>query len=416
MSIICGTDLSDAGAAATAAAIAIGSLRGDDEVVVAHVIDVDAEDDAARTKLAAEARVKLEEIAARARIGFNVAVRHEIVFGPAVASLTSIADTEGADLIVVGSLGETAEKVIAASAVPVLVVRTAEPFIAWARGARPLRVLVGIDDSLSSDAAIAIVKSLRAKSAIDVVLGTVYYADEAARSFGLPVSSAVDANPEVERLLARDLMRRFGVTTGAGTVTAKPVRGLGRIGDHMIELADAEGADVVLVGTHQKTGIGRLGSVSAVVAHGAKQSVLCVPPTTALGRPDVPRLTIAVVGTDLSAFANRAVPYAYSLAGTSGEVHIVHVREDDPGDQRQLVEQQLLALTPTGNIAATTAHVLVGDDPAELIAETAARVGADVICVASHGRSGFTRALVGSVADRLMRHTRLPVLVLRPKM
>jgi nucleotide-binding universal stress UspA family protein len=37
-----------------------------------------------------------------------------------------------------------------------------------------------------------------------------------------------------------------------------------------------------------------------------------------------------------------------------------------------------------------------------------------VICIASHGRSGLTRALVGSVADRLLRLTRLPVLVLRP--
>ena len=41
-------------------------------------------------------------------------------------------------------------------------------------------------------------------------------------------------------------------------------------------------------------------------------------------------------------------------------------------------------------------------------------IGVDVICISSHGRSGITRALVGSVADRLLRATRLPVLVLRP--
>ena len=97
-----------------------------------------------------------------------------------------------------------------------------------------------------------------------------------------------------------------------------------------------------------------------------------------------------------------------------GEVHIVHIREDEPEDQAAL-ERELLALTPMGATSKTRAHILVGDDPAELIAETAARVGADVVCIASHGRSGLTRALVGSVADRLLRHTRLPVLVLRPK-
>ncbi|MBA3819953.1 MAG: universal stress protein [Deltaproteobacteria bacterium] len=55
-----------------------------------------------------------------------------------------------------------------------------------------------------------------------------------------------------------------------------------------------------------------------------------------------------------------------------------------------------------------------GDDAAVTIAQCAARLGVDVICIASHGRSGISRALVGSVADRLLRATRLPVLVLRP--
>jgi nucleotide-binding universal stress UspA family protein len=36
------------------------------------------------------------------------------------------------------------------------------------------------------------------------------------------------------------------------------------------------------------------------------------------------------------------------------------------------------------------------------------------VCIASHGRSGLSRAIVGSVADRLLRATRVPILVLRP--
>jgi nucleotide-binding universal stress UspA family protein len=58
--------------------------------------------------------------------------------------------------------------------------------------------------------------------------------------------------------------------------------------------------------------------------------------------------------------------------------------------------------------------VVRGDDAATTIAQTAARLGVDQIVIASHGRSGITRALVGSVADRLLRATRKPVLVLRP--
>jgi len=424
MPIVCGSDLSAGSAEATAAAVAIAALRGDDEVVVVHVLGDDARDDRERDRLDAAARAKLDAAAARATEGFAIAVRNVILAGPVVDGLISAAETEGADVIVVAAqkdpssslvrLGSTAERVVAASAVPVLLVRGAAAFVGWAHRERALKVLLGVDDTTACDAAIATLKRLRERSPIDVVLGTVYYADEAARHFGLPVTSAVAADPEVERLLSRDLMRRFGAPIGEGLIKARPIRGLGRIGDHVIELADAEAVDLIVVGTSQKTGLGRLGSVSAVVAHMAPQSVLCVPPTTLVGRTDVPAIGIAVVATDLSPFGNRAVPYGYALVGAAGEVHIVHVCEDQP-EEHAAVERQLTELAPAGISARTRAHVLIGDDPAEIIAETAARVGADVICIASHGRSGITRALVGSVADRLLRQTRLPVLVLRPK-
>jgi nucleotide-binding universal stress UspA family protein len=430
MPIVCGTDLQAGGAAAISAAAALAALREEHELIVVHIVaeeDAGSADDAARSLVGSDARVQLEAQVAKATQGFKLSIRTDILIGPVVAGLISVADTEGAQVIVVAArsqpspavgasrLGSTAERVISAAAVPVLVIRDAAPFVAWAKGERPLRALVAVDDSATADAAVALVKTMRGQRAIDVVLGTAYYADEAARHFGLSVASAVEAHPEVERLLVRDLMRRFGVSSGQGDVVAHPIRALGRIGDHILELADREHADVIVAGTHQKTGLGRLGSVSAVIAHSAKQSVLCVPPTTQVGRPDVPTFAVAVVATDLSAFGNRAVPYAYALVGAKGEVHIVHVREDDPGEQRAALEHQLLALAPSGTIAATRAHILVGDDPAELIAETAARVGGDAVVIASHGRSGITRALVGSVADRLLRHTRLPVLVLRPK-
>jgi nucleotide-binding universal stress UspA family protein len=425
MPIVCGSDLSEGSAEATLAAVAFAALRGEREIVLVHVLpEDDVRNDGERDRLAAAARATLDAAAARATEGFDVTVRTLIVAGAVVDALLSAADTEGADVVVVAAqheppgsaprLGAIADAVVAASAVPVLLVRAAAPLVAWARRERPLKVLLGVDDTSTCDAAINTLKRLRERSPIDVTLGTVYYADEAARHFGLHVESAVDANPEVERLLSRDLMRRFGAPIGEGTVTARPIRGLGRVGDHVIELAEAEAVDLIVLGTHQKTGLGRLGSVSSVVAHLARQSVMCVPPGTAGARADVPSIATAVVATDLSAFANRAVPYAYALVGAAGEVHIVHVREEVP-DDRAALERQLAALAPPGLGGRTRTHVLVGEDPAELVAETAARVGADVICIASHGRSGLSRALVGSVADRLLRETRLPVLVLRPK-
>jgi nucleotide-binding universal stress UspA family protein len=182
----------------------------------------------------------------------------------------------------------------------------------------------------------------------------------------------------------------------------------------MVELAREERVDAIVVGTGQKTGLGRLGSVSSVIVEDAHASVVCVPPHAVVVTQTVPVLQQALVATDLSQFANRAVPYAFALTQPGGEVHLLHVvKEDAELDEAELV-RQLGALTPAGATQAVRAHVVRGEDPAITIAQCAARFGVDVICIASHGRSGLTRALVGSVADRLLRVTRLPVLVLRP--
>lgn len=49
------------------------------------------------------------------------------------------------------------------------------------------------------------------------------------------------------------------------------------------------------------------------------------------------------------------------------------------------------------------------------IAKAATEWGADLIVIGSHGRRGITRALVGSVAEAVMRHAPCPVLVVRAK-
>jgi nucleotide-binding universal stress UspA family protein len=61
-------------------------------------------------------------------------------------------------------------------------------------------------------------------------------------------------------------------------------------------------------------------------------------------------------------------------------------------------------------------HVLSDDETAEAIANYGPEVGADVIAVGTHGRSGLTRALMGSVAEQVVRLSELPVIVVREGM
>jgi nucleotide-binding universal stress UspA family protein len=417
MAIICGTDLSDGSADALAVACALAARRGDDKVVLLHVVDSDSPD-AVREKALEEHRHLLDAQAARAG---SATVTADLVVGPPDQTLISYAEAEGADLIVIAArsthgsllrLGSTATKVISRTSVPVIVVRDPAPFLAFARREKPLRVLVGVDDSATCDLSLQFLQALRTYGPIEVVLGAIYYPDDAAAHYGLEPGAIVDRDPEVERLIARDLLRRFGGDPTGVTAVAR--RGLGRIGDHVVELANEQQVDAIVVGTGQKTGLDRLGSVSSVIVNDAPQNVICVPPQAAIATTTIPTLRAALVATDLSPFANRAVAYAFSLTPPDGNIHIVHVVKDDAEVDEAELTTQLTALAPIGAKQTITAHIVRGDDAATVLAQRAARLGVDVICISSHGRSGIARALVGSVADRLLRATRLPVLVLRP--
>ena len=411
MPIICGTDLSPASNGALDVACALAALRGDDEVILVHVAGSDASD-ALRARLDAQAsRVSSSSSSLR--------VRAEIVPGTIEEVLVSFAETEGADLIVISrtgegnaKLGSTANAIVSTSHVPVICVQDPAPWLAFAKKERPLRVLVGIDDSATCDLGVQWTHALRTSGPVEVFLGAVYYPDDAASHYGVHADNIIDRVPEVEAMMARDLVHRFG---GDPTnVFPRARRGIGRIGDHLLELADEEKVDAIVLGTGQKTGLGRLGSVSTIVVNDAECSVICVPPQAHVPTLTVPAVRTALVATDLSSFANRAVSYAFGITPTDGTVHIVHVIKEDAEVDKADITRQLAALAPVSAKQRVETHIVVGDDAAEALAQAAARHGVDVICISSRGRSGITRALVGSVADRLLRATRLPVLVLRP--
>lgn len=53
--------------------------------------------------------------------------------------------------------------------------------------------------------------------------------------------------------------------------------------------------------------------------------------------------------------------------------------------------------------------------PAETITDFAQREKVDLITIATHGRSGISRWVFGSVADKLVRSSSVPILLIRPK-
>jgi nucleotide-binding universal stress UspA family protein len=84
------------------------------------------------------------------------------------------------------------------------------------------------------------------------------------------------------------------------------------------------------------------------------------------------------------------------LAGTREEIARV----------RDLLEPRRKAFK-----AATTVEVVVAPSVPHAVCDFAAQNGVSLIALSSHGRSGFRRLVMGSVAEAVLRHARVPVLV-----
>lgn len=82
--------------------------------------------------------------------------------------------------------------------------------------------------------------------------------------------------------------------------------------------------------------------------------------------------------------------------------------EEDRGDAMRML-QSLKAPAPT----VTIEYRLLEGDPATVITETAAEIGADLIIMGTHGRTGLARMMMGSVAEEVLRRAPCPVLTMR---
>jgi nucleotide-binding universal stress UspA family protein len=146
-------------------------------------------------------------------------------------------------------------------------------------------------------------------------------------------------------------------------------------------------------------------------------------------------LTISriLVPVDFSAYSERALEYAIGLASRFGaSLHLLHVVEDPiatgvwggetvlpdltelreelvKGAERQLVTYREAAARAGVSVSSTA---LVGL-PAITIVDHAVSLGVDLIVMGTHGRTGMAHLVMGSVAERVLRHAPCPVLTVR---
>jgi nucleotide-binding universal stress UspA family protein len=108
----------------------------------------------------------------------------------------------------------------------------------------------------------------------------------------------------------------------------------------------------------------------------------------------------------------HAIPPAYPVSAFAGAGEIpVWIPPDDlRGDARARLEEEVARVVGK-RVRDVTCRVVVGD-PYRCILQAARR--ADSIVMATYGRTGLAHLVIGSVAEKVVRHSPVPVLTLRP--
>lgn len=205
----------------------------------------------------------------------------------------------------------------------------------------------------------------------------------------------------------------------------------------ILEYAEEADIDLIAMGTHGRR-LGRLllGSVASEVVRLARCPVLTVRPADGTGegggldrllRP--PRRILVPV--DFSEHSATALRYGLELArGFGARVEVFHAIEEAiypdfyypllssslpaPEELRSRVEGELERWVREATGAGGEVRLQAGSGrAATAIVERSREAGADLVILASHGRTGLQRVLLGSVAEEVIRGLRVPVLTVK---
>jgi nucleotide-binding universal stress UspA family protein len=294
--------------------------------------------------------------------------------------------------------------------------------------------VVALDASEIAETALPLARALAQPGQLPVTLVSVIDA---------PVEffAWVSGKSHIDELLQRETERRNYLDGLAGQfegLTVETTVLQGHAANELVTFVDGLDDPLLVMTSHGRTGLQRLrlGSVVARVLH----NVTCPVVVSRASSPEHPveitsHITKVVVPLDGSSFAEHALTTAEAtLSGSDVEFHLVRVPEqvywqsseygvadyeaiemymDAAGEEAKTYLSNLAdEMTKRGR--RVTWEVRVGLI-ADVILETVKHTSANLIAMSSHGRSGFTRFVMGSVAERVLHDAPVPVLMVGPQ-
>ncbi len=208
----------------------------------------------------------------------------------------------------------------------------------------------------------------------------------------------------------------------------------GPVPEALESYASRNNVDLIVISSHGRGGIARLslGSVTDSLIRHTTVPVLVVKPHASYLNPQAGEpFRHVIIPLDGSNLAEQILPEVVALTKrdearlTLLKVLVPRTSSQKAMDadraswwDKDVSAAQSYLFRTAGRLREdgflTTTDVIVGGNIAEAIADYAGMVRADLIAIATHGRSGISRALRGSVADVVIRTARTSMLVFRP--
>lgn len=290
------------------------------------------------------------------------------------------------------------------------------------------KILVPVDFSKHTDAAIDTAVGIASRYGAAITLLNIFepmaLALPEARSIGAGATSMVDLMEDVRAALEKK--RAAALVKGAKDVAVQVERGNPAV--VIKDVADAGRYDLIVMRTIGRTGVAHflIGSVAERVVRTASCAVLTVHEHS---RP----FAKILVPTDFSTHSDKALDAAVELA-TRWHASITLVSVFEPIAHKYPTGSGIYASFPVDHLLKDQLEALdalqqralrIGAERVELvqrighpateIVNLARDGGFDLIAMATHGRTGMSRLLIGAVAERVVRTAPCPVLTMRPR-
>ncbi len=189
--------------------------------------------------------------------------------------------------------------------------------------------------------------------------------------------------------------------------------GVGEVPDAIETLARDSQMDLIVMTTHGRSGVERwlIGSVANKIVQQSSVPLLLMRPTGEWRSrwSQFKRLLVTLDGSEAS---EKVLPYVKLLATKfESEVVLLSVPEGVVSNEYRMQVQQYLekVMEALQEVGINAQAMVTGAGPARTIVSVSEAESADLIMLATHGLGGMDRFMVGSVADRVVRHTQIPV-------